>query len=158
MGRGTARQVLAKEEEEETLRRFEGPLGRKGGAAPGGNDGVLRPTWRVELSSVWLTDPRLMEVGAESLKQGEEIKGDGATVVVVTVSAPSANADLISGASDAPTATVATELAAAVAEVKSPLGRTTAGGSDVFKGLLAERPGSEEEAFPPFCLLLFTMT
>lgn len=122
VGTGTARQVLAKEDEEGTLRRFEVPLGRKGAAAAGGNDGVLRPTWRVELSSVWLAELRLMEVGAASLKQGEEIKGDGATVVVVTVSAPWANAGLISGASDAPTATVATELAAAVAEVKSPLG------------------------------------
>lgn len=158
MGTGTARQVLAKEDE--TLRRFEVPPGRKGAAAPGGNDGVLRPTWRVELSSVWIAAARLVEVGAAPLKQGEEIKGDGAVVVVVTVSAPRANAGLISRASDAPTATVATELAAAVAEVKSPFGRTTVGGSDacVFRGFLVERPGSEEEAFPPFCLLLFMMT
>lgn len=140
--------MLAKEEEE-TLRRFGVPLGRKGAATPGGYDGVLRLAWRAGLSSVWLTLPRLVEVGAASVRQGNEIKG------VVPVSAPGTNVGLILGAADSPTPTVA-----AVAGVESPLGRTAVGGSDacVFRGFLAEEPGSEEEACPPFGLLLLTMT
>lgn len=116
-----------------------------------------------------------MEEGAASAKQGEEIKVDGAMAVVVTVSPPRTKAGLTSGG--APTATVDTELAAAAAApqtvtpaaspavsttdagVKSPLGRTTVGGSDacVFKVFLTERLGGEEAACPPFCLLLLTM-
>lgn len=117
-----------------------------------------------------------MEVGAASAKQGEEIRVDGAMAVVVTVSLPRTNAGLTSGG--APTATVDTELAAAAAaalqtvtppaspavsttdaRVKSPLGRTTVGGSDacIFKVFLTERLGGEEAACPPFCLLLLTM-
>lgn len=91
MGTGAARQVLAKEEEA----ALEVPQGREGAAAPGGKDGALRLTWRVGLSSVWLKEPKLVEVGAASLKQDEDIKGDGAIVVAVAVSAPRANTGLI---------------------------------------------------------------
>lgn len=54
VGTGRVRQVLGNdddEEEEETLRRLGVLLGRKGAATLGGNDGVLRLTWRVLLSS-----------------------------------------------------------------------------------------------------------
>lgn len=54
VGTVRVRQVLGnddEEEEEETLRRLGVLLGRKGAATPGGNDGVLRLTWRGVLSS-----------------------------------------------------------------------------------------------------------
>lgn len=65
--------------EEERLRRFWVLLRRKG-TIPDEKDGALRLMKRDALRSVLQVGPREGEVETVSVKQGEEIKGDGTMV------------------------------------------------------------------------------